>query len=541
VLRVYNYNALVADSLDPHMTRGGPIANVHSAIFSRLLRYSDERAGTIVPDLAAEMPEQPDELTYVIRLRPQAAFHDSPIARYLHGNLAGRSLTADDVAYTLERQMDGAQGASASQLAAIDSVRRTDARTLTIRLREPVAPFLSFLAGRHAFILPREVVTAAGGANAPTSLIGSGPFMLDALEPGRMVRLLRNPSWFAADDAPESGTGRPFLDGYDAHLAPDEDAWQRASFERQLIDATPLGEISALQAAMTTNLEDIVLEEAEPGGMLSARFLVDRPPFKDDRVRKALHLAIDRRALGDLMYPALNGNASWRLSGPVPPAMERWALDPDALESRDGYRVERERDLVEARKLWDAAMGTEPGELAVLFAGVPKPLVEKAGPAMERMLRDALNVKLVVLSDPSGDAVIAAGLRRNAEGASEGTAPFTCRFEDGGIDLDDCVYAQFHSGEPGNTYRLHDAALDGQLERQRAEFNQDARRELGFALQDYLIANVNARLDLIAPVRRRLRWGYVRNPVFATWHGFDERLANTWLDREHPAWAARAA
>ena len=43
--------------------------NMHSAVFSRLLRYDDERAGTIAPDLAAAMPEQPDETTYVITLR----------------------------------------------------------------------------------------------------------------------------------------------------------------------------------------------------------------------------------------------------------------------------------------------------------------------------------------------------------------------------------------------------------------------------------------------------------------------------------------
>jgi peptide/nickel transport system substrate-binding protein len=429
------------------------------------------------------------------------------------------------------------------QFSDVKSIQRGDARTVVIKLHQPVAPFQSFLAGRHAFILAKETVAANGEANADASLIGSGPFQLEAWEPGVAVRLGRNPQWFARDDDRDGlGSGRPFIDGYTAFLSPDEDAFQRAAFERQIVDATPLSEISGLQAAMTTKLEDIILQEAEPGGMLASRFLVDRPPFKDDRVRRALHLAIDRRALGDLLYPALNGEQSWRLSGPVPPAIERWALNAAELERTEGYRVEREKDLVEARRLWEAALGQMPvHDLTVLFAGVPRSLVDKVAPAMQRMLRDTLNATLNIQSDPSGDAVVSAALRRNAEGASEGIAACTCGFEDGGIDLDDCLYGQYHSGEPGNTYRLQDATLDAQLEEQRAVFDNEVRREVGVALQDYLLANVNARLDYIAPLRRRLAWGYMRNSTLPSWHGLDERLADVWLDDTHSAWASRAA
>ena len=66
------FNAMVPDTLDPHVTQAGPIVNVHSAIFSKLLQYDDERAGTIVPDLADGMPEQPDALTYITsKYRPR--------------------------------------------------------------------------------------------------------------------------------------------------------------------------------------------------------------------------------------------------------------------------------------------------------------------------------------------------------------------------------------------------------------------------------------------------------------------------------------
>src|SRR5207302_7604921 len=104
-LRAFNFNAMVPDTLDPHVTQAGPIVNVDSAIFSKLLQYDDERAGTIAPDLADGMPEQPDALTYIVRIRDGVHFHDTPAFRLAHGRTPGRALDANDVKYSIERQL----------------------------------------------------------------------------------------------------------------------------------------------------------------------------------------------------------------------------------------------------------------------------------------------------------------------------------------------------------------------------------------------------------------------------------------------------
>ena len=62
-----------------------------------------------------------------------------------------------------------------------------------------------------------------------------------------------------------------------------------------------------------------------------------------------------------------------------------------------------------------------------------------------------------------------------------------------------------------NTYRLQDPTLDALLDKQRGEFDEDARHKIGLDLQEYLLANVNARIEYLAPIDRRLTWGYVRN------------------------------
>jgi ABC-type transport system substrate-binding protein len=549
MLRAFNFNAQVQDALDPHLTQYGPVANMHSAVFSKLLRYDDEVTGTIAPDLAEALPEQPDALTYIFKLRDGVRFHNTPRALAAFPLAANRALEASDVKYSFERQMNGNSPQAARFFRSglwnvIDRIEAPDVRTLTFRLKRPVAPFAAFLASRHAFVLPREVVDRGRDeANSDAAMIGTGPFLLEAWAPGVAVRLRRNPRWFARNDAANTlGGDRPFIDGYDAFYAPQEDVFQRAAFDRRLIDTTGFTDPTALDLARKTNLADIALEERRCGGILASRFLLDRPPFRDDRVRRAIHLAVDRRSLADLLYPPIDGRASADLSGAVAPAMERWATPPAELAKRPGYGAARKSDITEAKQLWAAALGDAPiGELAIFFAGVPRIIPERAVEAIRRQLFDVLGVPIRPTVDASGSAVIGSALGKNIEGATEGTVSFTFMLEDGGVDLDEWVYPHFRSGDAMNTYRLQDPTLDALLDKQRAEFDEDARRKIGLDVQEYLLANVNARIEYLAPVDRRLTWGYVRNSHHPLWNGSDFALADTWLDATHPAWQGRPA
>lgn len=549
MLRTYNFDAMAPDSLDPHLTLLGPIANVHSAIFSRVLAYDDEVRGTIIPDLAESIPEQPDELTYVVKLRRGVTFHNIDAFKYLFAQTAGRELTADDVKASIERQLApnsprARRFARAGQWDVVDAMDVRDRYTLAIRLKSPVAPFLSFLAGRHAFVVARDTADVNDEMNDPLRLIGTGPFVLTHYERERTLTLLRNPSWFRRDDNVDgAGLNRPFIDGYVAHLSPQEDLFQKVWFERMAVDSTSFLDPAALEQAQATNLADITLEETDGGGMLAARLLLDRPPFNDDRARRAIHLAIDRQAIIDLVYPDMSGRPSARLSGPVAPVMSRWAIDAATLAQRPGYRTareEREEDMRTARELWRAAFADQPVELKVLCAGMPKTIAEKALPPLQRQLQDALGVTVTPTVDASGYAVIASALGRNIDGATEGIVHFTLMLEDGGVDLDDWIYP-FHSGQPANTYRLEDSTFDGMVDKTRREFDGDERRKLGLDAQDYLLGRLNARIDICAPVQRRLSWGYVRNSRLPIWNGADGWLADVWLDTSHPAWKNRPA
>lgn len=547
-LRVYNFDAMQYDSLDPHLTQMGPVVNMHSAVFSKLLRYEDEGAGTIAPDLAAAMPEQPDSTTFIIRLRQGVTFHDTPRYRKAYPTTSGRALTADDVKYSIERQLNKNSPQARiffrqGNWTVIDKIEARDPGTVVITTKSPVAPFLNFLAGRHAFIVPADIADRSDLLATDTAMIGTGPFLLDSFEPQAAVHLRRNPAWFARDDSPRGvGVGRPFLDEYVAFFSPQEDTFQRAAFQRRSVDATGFADPATLDTERKTNLADIALDETGAGGFLASRFLLDRKPFNDDRVRRAIHLAIDRAALIDLLYPPMDGRASAQLSGPIAPVMNRWSLAPDDLARRPGYRSDaagRAEDIREAKQLWAAAVGTGFVDLRITFAGVPKAIPDRAIEAITRQLAEVLSAKVTAQTDPTGHVLLAAALVRNVEGATDGVAPLTFAIEDGGIDLDDWLYPSFRSGQPMNSYRLQDPQLDALLDRSRAEFDADARRRIGLDVQEYLLAKANARLEFCAPIERRLRWGYVRNAALPVWYGHDASLADVWLDTAHPAWRPR--
>ena len=546
VLRAYNFDAQTYDSVDPHLTQFGPVVNTHSAIFSRLLRYEDEVAGAIAPDLAIAMPEQPDDTTYVFKIRDGIRFHTNERLARLFPATAGRLLTADDVRLSIDRQRNGASPQAARMFRrdgwdVIERLEVPDANTLIVRTREPMAPMLELLAGRHAFVLPREVVGLTDEITSPDALIGSGPFMLDAFEDRVAVRLRRNPEWFRADDR-GAGDAQPYLDEYHAFFSPQEDAFQRAAFDRRIVDQTGFTDPGLLGLTHKTNLADIMLEQVDAGGMLAARLLLDRPPFLDDRARRALHLALDRNALIDLLYPQLDGEPSAKFSGTIAPGATRWAGDAEALVREPGYRSDtagREQDLREAKLLWSAALGSAPVDLRMIAAGIPRTIPDRAIEALRAQLQGALGVNFIANIDPSGTALIAAALQRNLDGATEGAVTFTLMLEDGGVDLDDWLYPHFRSGARMNTYRLQDPQLDDMLERQRREFDADTRRQIGLDAQEYLLANANARLEICAPVERRLVWGYVRNSRMPLWNGANQELADVWLDSSHAAFEGR--
>jgi len=529
-LHLMGIEAFTSDTLDPHQTEFGPTYSAHSAIFSKLLRYESIEDGVMVPDLATAMPEMPDQQTYIIRLRPGVRFQQP--SKALGGSpsaeeqaIGGRELTAEDVKYSFERQINDKSPRRATfrrayQYSVIESIRVIDPLTVEIRTKRPIAPFLHFMANTNAFIIAKEVVDDTDQMNRPSAMIGSGPFIWKEQIPLQVMRMVRNPDWFGWDE-PE--LARPYVDGYESLFIYD-DASIEAAFRTKKLDSA--FQVSNAQWVVNLRQQEPDLITADTGfaAWVKASFVTDQPPYNDFNLRKAIHLASDRRQMVDSLWQGYG-----RPQGPVGWVLKQWALPQEELLTLPGYRFgtqERQEDEQEARRLYEAA-GSPP--LDITFADQPD-YVQKFAPQYKRKLEEVLGAKV--------DYEVQ-GYSQINEGMVRGTMPFTWMYDNGWIDLDEWVYPYFYTGSPQNSFHVSDPTLDAMLDAQREAFDLGERQQLGYQIQRYLLENVLARVDFASYYMLWVAWPYYKNfrpaPVF----GNSFHLANAWLDRSNPVWGSR--
>jgi peptide/nickel transport system substrate-binding protein len=550
--RFFGFDALTLDSFDPHQTQFGPIYSLHSAVFSRVLTYADDYSETIIKDLATDLPEQQDDVTYTITLRPEAVYQSNPNLQAASDLVAQRQVTADDVKFMMERQVNASSPAAAlyyrrNQWENVASVEVVDPQTLTVTLNQPTSAFLHFLADRNNWIVPPELVDANDSMNDPTKMLGSGPFMLERFEALVTVNTVRNPEWYAADDDPfGAGTGRPFLDGYQAdgsQIVQSDDTVSRLAFESKQKDVITFEDQNNVDTLMA-DIPDLVEVQSPIGGFLNSRLVTDRPPFNDVRVRQALHLAIDRQVIGQASFQQFfrpSANIAW--------SMSRWALPQEELLTIPGYRfgtAEREEDVQTARDLWEAAGGNAAiGTLDIFFATIPSFLPQRALPATEQLLRENLGAEVSTRVDETGYTNLAQCLLLYQQG-EDGGCPFTWGYDNGWIHWYDWLFPYFKTDGAKNSFLVSDPELDRMLDDTSATFDYDEAVEKVYEMQRYLLNPDNdlaafAQLPWVNLLSRAVSWPYVKNRKPVSWFGhYDQTIANIWLDQNDPTFSGRA-
>jgi len=195
---------------DPHQTISFVTMVPLSFAYSRLVKV---KAGPSVkpmtypiePDLA-ESWTQPDDKTYVFKLKKGVRWHPKPPVN-------GRELTADDVKYTYERFLTIKGNGNRPVLEYVDRIDVLDKYTVKFTLKEPNAWFLDLLASTSTWIVAKECVEKFGDLRKAESVVGTGPWMLERWEPNVKLVYVRNPHYFVP--------GLPYADGVEASIDPD--------------------------------------------------------------------------------------------------------------------------------------------------------------------------------------------------------------------------------------------------------------------------------------------------------------------------------
>jgi ABC-type transport system substrate-binding protein len=499
-------------TFDPHKTQAGPFYGHQALIYSRLLAYQDQAKGAIVPDLAAAMPEMPDGQTTVFRLNPNARWHEL-------APLNGRSVTAADVKYSIERQLAGDQSlVRKAQWSVIDGIDIPNERTVTFKLKSPMAALHHLFADVHSFIVAPEV---SGDKNdiGSTAQVGSGPFQWVEWVDGRHASVRRNPNWHGGDR-------RPNLDGVSL-VQPASTATVEGALRTREVDAATVGRVLAdkLKKAIP-QLTETTMGHSQFFGM---RFSLGNDPFNDLRFRSAVTIALDRRAMIDKFFGGSGGVNPW-VSWP----MTDWALPETELTTSPGYRPGaggRGEDLREARALLEAFKSEKKlKDDLPLFVLQETEAALEFGATIKAQLAESLGLEQV--------RVVPLPLAELARLLLTGEAPWAAAPDNGWIDLDDWVYPYFHANGTKNSFPLRDAEMTAMIDAQRVELDKNARREIGYNIQRRLLA-LNVGVNLVSERVVSLAWPYVKGFPLDTADGYQHRFADCWIDQADPTFRGR--
>lgn len=155
-----------------------PQNTILSNVCESLMRWTPQL--TLAPGLA-EKATNPDPTTWVYDLRPGVHFHD------------GTVMTADDVVYSLGRQMNPDNAAAwAQQFQNVSTITRTGPLQVTVRLTQPDSQFNQYMATAAGAVASQAGVEAAGKDYGTSgSLDCTGPFELGAWNKGQSIELRR--------------------------------------------------------------------------------------------------------------------------------------------------------------------------------------------------------------------------------------------------------------------------------------------------------------------------------------------------------------
>ena len=419
----------------------------------------DERDVSLRPELV-ESFEQVDPTTLILHVRKGVKFHNKPPAN-------GREFDAEDVVMSFETGAglhdEEANLARYSRRAIYDRVASydvVDTHTVQVNFTEPDHSFIKGQADILLYAVAKEQWDH--GWSDYTQIAGTGPFILESIQgEHQKAKYVANPDYWEQDEA---GNPLPYLDGFDQENIADRSTLLGAFIAgQQDCYFTPT---LAERESIRRTKPDAVYEKYKASQfycMFMNATQVDA--FKDDRVRRAFNLALDRKALNDAWYGTEEGD--WGFTGPLV-AYHPEAFTSDEVSQWPGHNpATKEADIEEAKKLMSAS-GFE-GGFAFEF-----PQSAAAGRSYEYAIRVKDQVERlwpgIQISIPILDAGTVSKMSR------EGTTPAGFGGEQSEVAAARELYRYYHPGGVRNNRTGYDNPdVATKIEELFAEFDTEAQ------------------------------------------------------------------
>ena len=494
-------------SRPPHFDvhQSGTVNNLGSqgCMFDNLVRRDPRDSGkTIIPDLAHSWEIARDGTSYTFFLRRDVLFHD------------GAELTAEDVKATYDRIVRPPQGISiprSSLFTAVSEIKVRDRHTIEFKLAEPrPAGFVmgAFASGWNVILRKKTLEDNNYNLRRVVTYPGTGPF--------RPVRRVENEVWVMERNPNYWNKGLPYLDGIEFyHALPFSPELGSALLSGRIDYARLLDPVTLRRVKQTPGMSGTDFYQS----VIQATWVNSRKkPFDDPRVRRAMHLVLDKAVLVEVVKDV----APMMVGGFIYPFSD-FATPKEELSKRLGYQADPAAAVREARALM-AAAGQARGIRGLDFVIRDVATFKLWAQAIQAMLQQALNVecrlRTVVESVWFDD--VRSGNFDLAIGAIVSTL----------IEPSDYLNAWYKDGGPQNYSNWKDPRFEALLPQIDREV--DSAKRLALIRQAEAIMEENPPLLPVAWEKINDGWyDYVKGHVPYDYFGIYDvvRMDTMWLDR----------
>ena len=356
-----SYVSAEVSSFDP-LASGTPTTHTHIAAYTypRLMKfapalYPDHPKGNVEGDLVETHEISPDRLTVTLRLRQGLKWESRAPTN-------GRAIDASDVMFSWNKfarsspfRGELAWAGDSAPGAPVDNVSSPDPRTVVFKLKQVDASFLALLAfDRLFYVVPRE---SEGGFDPRVETRGFGPWLMAENRPGILRVWSKSPDYYVKS--------RPFIDKVEQPVVSDY-ASRLAQFKAGQIWTSVVSQDDVLDTKR--DLRELLLRQSDGYSTAppSLAFGYDNDsPWRDERLRQAASLLIDRETMVDLKTDRGRLEAEGlpvevRYHSAIGAGWEGVWVDPTDLATFGNEGRFLRFDPVEARKLM-AAAGTPEG------------------------------------------------------------------------------------------------------------------------------------------------------------------------------------
>jgi len=483
-------------SLDVHQEQTFAVAQPLSPIYNNLIVFDPHGYPNIIGDLATSWSVSADSLTYTFTLHEGVTFHD------------GSPLTSADVKASWDRMVfppEGVVSPRRGNYPMVKSIEAPDPSTVVFHLHYPSPSFLTNMAHPANFIYAKKYLDQDQQWYKKNAM-GSGPFKLKQYVHGSSFEMERNPKYWKP--------GLPYLDGIKYYIIADDGARGKAIRAGRVdveLRFLPPGEVDGIKAQMG---DKVVVAAIQNIGNFGVTINVDKKPFDDERVRKALSLALDRYDMVTTLRPFTNLDAVGGIMHPD----SKWALSLEELQQFPGFGKDYEANLKEAKRLL-AEAGYPNGFKTVLTnRNIKLPYIDlavyiisawkKTGVEAEHKVEESATYSKTrvardfeLLLDPYGSQTVG--------------------------DPDELL-DKFITGASENWGRFSDPVVDKLYEQQSREMDEQKRIELVKQIDRRVLEKV-WRIQGLWTTRLEVRSAKIRNYTPQPSHWMNRRFEDVWL------------